>query len=43
MHIRYWWESQKERDHQEDQDVGGWVDNIKMDLIEIECYGIGLD
>jgi hypothetical protein len=25
MHIRYWWESQKERDHYEDQDVGGWT------------------
>jgi hypothetical protein len=24
MHIRYWWESQKERDYWEDQDVGGW-------------------
>jgi hypothetical protein len=21
----YWWESQKERDHWEDQDVGGWT------------------
>jgi hypothetical protein len=27
MHIGYWWESQKERDH--------WEDNIKMDLREI--------
>jgi hypothetical protein len=25
MHIEYWWESQKERDHYEDQDVGGWT------------------
>jgi hypothetical protein len=25
MHIGYWWESQKERDHCEDQDVGGWI------------------
>jgi hypothetical protein len=25
MHIGYRWESQKERDHQEDQDVGGWT------------------
>jgi hypothetical protein len=23
--IRYWWESQKERDHQKDQAVGGWT------------------
>jgi hypothetical protein len=21
----YWWESQKERNRQEDQDVGGWI------------------
>jgi hypothetical protein len=21
----YWWESQRERDHQEDQDLGGWI------------------
>jgi hypothetical protein len=25
MHIAYWWESQKERDHWEDQDVSGWT------------------
>jgi hypothetical protein len=25
MHIGYWWESQKKRDHYEDQDVGGWT------------------
>jgi hypothetical protein len=25
MHIAYWWEDQKERDHYEDQDVGGWI------------------
>jgi hypothetical protein len=23
--LRYWWESQKERDHWEDLDVGGWI------------------
>jgi hypothetical protein len=25
MHIGYWWESNKERDHWEDQDVGAWT------------------
>jgi hypothetical protein len=25
MHIGYWWESQEERDHWKDQDVGGWT------------------
>jgi hypothetical protein len=25
MHIGYWWESQKERDLSEDQDLGGWT------------------
>jgi hypothetical protein len=25
MHIGYWWESQKKRDHLENQDVGGWI------------------
>jgi hypothetical protein len=25
MHIGYCWESQKERDHYQDQDVGGWT------------------
>jgi hypothetical protein len=25
MHIGFWWESQRERDHLEDQDVGGWT------------------
>jgi hypothetical protein len=25
MHIGHWWEIQKERNHSEDQDVGGWA------------------
>jgi hypothetical protein len=25
MHIEYWWESQRERDHWEDEDVGQWT------------------
>jgi hypothetical protein len=25
MYKGYWWESQKDRDHWEDQDVGGWI------------------
>jgi hypothetical protein len=25
MHIGYWREIQKEKDHREDQDVGGWT------------------
>jgi hypothetical protein len=37
MHIGYWWESQKERDHCEDQDVGreiGWDGMDWIDLVQ---------
>jgi hypothetical protein len=37
MHIGYWWECQKVRDHWEHQDVGVWT--IKMDLREIVWNG----
>jgi hypothetical protein len=38
MHIGYWFEIQKERDHWEDQSRR-WVDNIKLDLREIGWDG----
>jgi hypothetical protein len=38
MYIGYLWESRKEKDHWEDQDVGGWT--IKIDLKEIEWDGV---
>jgi hypothetical protein len=40
MHINYLWESQKERDQWEDQNVGVWG-NIKMDLEKIEWGAVG--
>jgi hypothetical protein len=33
MYVGYWWESQMERDHWEDQDLGGC--NVRMYLREI--------
>jgi hypothetical protein len=38
MLIRYWWESQKERDHWEDQDVGGWT--VSKWILEIGWDGV---
>jgi hypothetical protein len=37
--IGYWWESQNERHHYEDQ-RRRWVDNIKMDLGEVGWGGV---
>jgi hypothetical protein len=39
MDIGYLWESQKERDHWEDQDVGGWT-ILKWVLREIGWDGV---
>jgi hypothetical protein len=40
MHIGYWWESQRERDHYEDQDIGGWTILRIMELREIGWDGV---
>jgi hypothetical protein len=44
-HIGYWWESQKERDHLEEQDLGRWIilkwilDSMScMDWIDLAYY-----
>jgi hypothetical protein len=31
MHLGYWWERQKKRDHWEDQDVGEWTIDMPQD------------
>jgi hypothetical protein len=38
IHIGYWWETQKVRDHWEDQDVSGWT--ILTWILEIGCDGM---
>jgi hypothetical protein len=43
MHIGYWWENQKEINQYEDQDVGGWVDDIKMGSSRERMVWYGLD
>jgi hypothetical protein len=39
LHIGYWWESQKERNHQKAQDVGGWI-ILKLILDRIGWYEV---
>jgi hypothetical protein len=42
LHIEYWWESQKEGDHCEDKDIGGWT-ILKLSLerqVEMVCIGL---
>jgi hypothetical protein len=42
MHIGFWWESQKERDHWEDEDIGGRI--ILRWILERDRMGwYGLD
>jgi hypothetical protein len=39
MHIGYRWESQKESDHSEDQDVSGWT--ILKYILQSQNWGGG--
>jgi hypothetical protein len=39
MHVGYWWGSQKERDNQEDQNVGGWI-ILKWIIDRMGWYGL---
>jgi hypothetical protein len=44
MHIEYWWESQKDRDHWEDEDIGGWIIKWILDRMGwcgLNGYGAG--
>jgi hypothetical protein len=42
MHVGYWWERQKERDHWEDQDVGeiGWDGTDWVDVDRDQWSGL---
>jgi hypothetical protein len=39
MHIGYYWEIQKDRDHYEDKDVGRWI-VLKLILNKMWWYGL---
>jgi hypothetical protein len=39
IYAEYWWESQKEREHWEDQDVGEWT-ILKWILYIMKWYGL---
>jgi hypothetical protein len=39
MHIGFWWESHKGRDHWEELDVGGWI-ILKLILERMGWYGL---
>jgi hypothetical protein len=41
MHVGYWLESQKERDHQEDRGVDGWIGVILRWILELVWFGVG--
>jgi hypothetical protein len=39
IRVGYYWESQKERDHKEDQELGGWM-ILKWILGRMGWYGL---
>jgi hypothetical protein len=41
--IGCWWESQKERGHQEDQDVGGRMDLVEVGWGDVDWIGLAED
>jgi hypothetical protein len=41
MHVEYWWESQKERDHYKDLYISGII-ILKWNLDRMKCYRLDL-